>query len=445
MRSLPFLALTAAALLMGCKVQVVGGGPGGTSTNGEETSTREEPGGGGGGNPGMTVTSGGGGTAPMGTPCPAGVYDISAPVPGAMSAIGGTAEITTFPDPGEDWISEAVTSVVPVAPGAGPLTIPAPAGQRAVAVMFFDPGGVLVDGSILTTATSSPANAAPQTRYVPAQYATIQTAIDVAQPGDTVLVAPGTYTEHVVLKSGVRLQGSGADQTTLDGQGAQISIVNADDARGASVRGFRFINAGPSPDGNGDAFEGAGDFHPAAVHALASDYSCDPTAKLLIADNVFEDNYAAVMIGWQAFAILRHNLFRDNDHGLVVNHGADNHLLVRENVFYENGYAVEGDATFLHLDHNVIAKSVVAVRCEHVQTAPPRCNAFFGNGTDYSSFSKTDQFAMGTNGNTSFDGTPNMGAAVSAGCFAQGTDPATIGYGTFAGSFGEAFAATIGD
>ena len=39
--------------------------------------------------------------------------------------------------------------------------------------------------------------------HVPADQPTIQTAIDQAVAGDTVLVAPGTYFENITMKSGV--------------------------------------------------------------------------------------------------------------------------------------------------------------------------------------------------------------------------------------------------
>ena len=44
----------------------------------------------------------------------------------------------------------------------------------------------------------------------------IQTAIDAAQPGDLIMVAPGVYTEMVLMWKPVRLQGSGAATTTIN-------------------------------------------------------------------------------------------------------------------------------------------------------------------------------------------------------------------------------------
>jgi len=54
---------------------------------------------------------------------------------------------------------------------------------------------------------------------VPMDYPTIQQGIDVGNPGDTVLVAPGTYYENVQMAEGINLIGSGMHNTIIDGGG----------------------------------------------------------------------------------------------------------------------------------------------------------------------------------------------------------------------------------
>lgn len=434
--------LGAALLLTACQIKVLGAngdlaqGAGGATGDGTASA------GGAGGAVAVYGGAGGGsvgGAAPA--PCASPFLELTAVVPAAVLQGGGSLELTTLPDPDSSnpaGLSRSTTTTTAIAAGTSSVQVHT-AGPSLLAVAFLDAGGAFVDAALLSPFVQPTEPWASTTRHVPAQYPTIQAAIDAADPGDTVLVAPGTYTERVSLRSGVHLQGSGAGQTTLDGLGQGLPIVAASNAAGASVRGFRFLHAGANTAcANGDVFECSGEYQPAAVHAVASSYACVPDTTLLVADNVFEDNHLAVMIGWGAHAILRHNLFRQNEHALAVNHGADNHLLVRENVFQGNGRAVEGDATYLFADHNVLAGNGVALRHMHIQTAPPRCNAFAGNAENYlEGFDTPAPAVLGVDGNTSFDGPADVASAIAAGCFPPGTDPATVGLASFAGTFGE--------
>jgi parallel beta-helix repeat protein len=66
----------------------------------------------------------------------------------------------------------------------------------------------------------------PQTRAVPAQYETIQAAIDAANVGDTVLVKAGVYQEALRFKDGIQLQGENRDTTIVRFSSPPTGVVD---------------------------------------------------------------------------------------------------------------------------------------------------------------------------------------------------------------------------
>ncbi len=96
-------------------------------------------------------------------------------------------------------------------------------------------------------------SASAETIRVPDQYATIQAAVESAQPGDEVQVAAGTYNDctHqsvneagaemmncVIMKSGVSLIGAGSESTIIDAQGLGRVILADSCAAGTRIEGF---------------------------------------------------------------------------------------------------------------------------------------------------------------------------------------------------------------
>lgn len=99
---------------------------------------------------------------------------------------------------------------------------------------------------------------AQNTIQVPANQPTIQAAIDAANNGDTVLVAPGTYAENINLKGkAITVTSSGGPAVTTINGGAAGSVVifNTNEGLGSVLRGFTITNGKtsgvPSYDGGG--------------------------------------------------------------------------------------------------------------------------------------------------------------------------------------------------
>jgi len=79
--------------------------------------------------------------------------------------------------------------------------------------------------------TPTPPSRNPITINIPADYKTIQAAIDVAIDGDTISVQFGTYNENLVIDKKLRLLGEMSGSTIIDGtgKGNAVTIVGAKD------------------------------------------------------------------------------------------------------------------------------------------------------------------------------------------------------------------------
>jgi parallel beta-helix repeat protein len=138
---------------------------------------------------------------------------------------------------------------------------------------------LLVVVSVVVPVTAPPARAF--LLKVPSALPTIQAALDVATAGDTVLVAPGTYLENLVMgadQDGVTLLSEkGPDSTTIDG-GLTRTVIRCDNVGSDTrIEGFTIANGRATAFIFGRVF-GAG---------VLLD-----TASVTISGNVFRDNEA---------------------------------------------------------------------------------------------------------------------------------------------------------
>ncbi|WNG46673.1 hypothetical protein F0U60_23070 [Archangium minus] len=300
----------------------------------------------------------------------------------------------------------AQESVTVVGAGSQEFEIPGTQGE-VLAVSVLDRTGALADTAMVQVGASTwPEEAKlPRVLRVPQDYTNIQAAVDAAKAGDTVRVSSGTYFETVRLKSGIRLLGSGARWTVLDGGGAPVKLVDFSGASDVVVAGFTFQNVGT---GNLcddiDVMSCSGNWYSSAVFADGhTDEGQAPTSALLM-HNIFRNNSIGAMLYFHARAVVRNNLFVGNTHGFVANHFQDV-ALVANNVFWENTQeAIVSSAAYLDIINNVLARSEVGVFYSYIQTGRVRCNVFFENGANRADFYlEPPRFEMGKDGNVELE------------------------------------------
>jgi parallel beta-helix repeat protein len=134
----------------------------------------------------------------------------------------------------------------------------------------------------------------------PADFTTIQAAINFAGPNDVVYVLPGTYREAVTMKERVNLFGAGPHVTTIDGQGIRNYVVTYDASTGAIISGFRVTGS-------------------RKTGTLSWTYSGIYCKKgpLIVRNNIIENNHAGIAVEAAAKPTIINNTILGNNNGVI--------------------------------------------------------------------------------------------------------------------------------
>jgi parallel beta-helix repeat protein len=191
---------------------------------------------------------------------------------------------------------------------------------------------------------------------VPVDFNTIQSAIDAAKSGDTVLVAAGTYRERLTMKPGTTLRSAGddskgklglkrAETTIIDGGGIDGSGAGVDMADDSMFDGFTVQNVGVYDDvewkrhfdthGEQQSYEHIGEPGVAGIAAIG--------VNCTISNNIVRHvGYSGIGImgvdGKRVSPLVIHNYcYRNMGGGIGAMRG--NTATIQSNVCFENFYA----------------------------------------------------------------------------------------------------------
>ncbi|MBI1748681.1 MAG: right-handed parallel beta-helix repeat-containing protein [Acidobacteria bacterium] len=157
---------------------------------------------------------------------------------------------------------------------------------------------------------------------VPDEYSTIQQAIDSAEAGDEILVAPGLYQETLTIATDdLRLSGSGAGKTIVDGMGRQVALRLYDAAR-VRIAGFAFRNASVLVYGyhTSDIILAHNEFQGAILNGVWFDQSRRRPAHQLISNRFLNNQWGVYSLadwgGGEVFYAITGNEFVSNRYGI---------------------------------------------------------------------------------------------------------------------------------
>jgi len=183
---------------------------------------------------------------------------------------------------------------------------------------------------------------------VPADFPTIQAAIDAAANNDTVLVAPGTYPENLVLENKTVVltsrflttgDSSDIELTILDGGGGE-SVITIDQSvgRATAVIGFTIQNAE-----NGILPTAKFDLLNCIIRDCVDGVDYESGSGGLCKSNIFENNDDdGIDLDLDVEIIIEDNIIRNNDDdGIEIRlqpyNGPILNTVIRRNVFLDNG------------------------------------------------------------------------------------------------------------
>lgn len=212
-------------------------------------------------------------------------------------------------------------------------------------------------------------------RYVPSQYPTIQAAVSACQTGDSVMVAAGTYFEHVSITIGIHLIGEDMFTTTIDAGGVDKCILVSNNSQHVgTIKGFTLKNSGTGY--TGGTANGA---------IVLQTYG---NGNWLVTWNYIKDNQAIGILSFDGGVISR-NIFENNGYagggfarGIFASSYSTEEIV--NNDFKDNITAIymHSAVVSVAIKNNIIVSNTIGIS-SGMNNPVIQYNDVWNNGTNY--------------------------------------------------------------
>ena len=248
--------------------------------------------------------------------------------------------------------------------------------------------------SLLALLVPGSGAAAAATIYVPDNYSTIQSAVNAATSGDTIIVRNGIYTENVYVDKSLTIQSdNGADYTTVRGANPQNHVFYIA-ANNVNISGFTVEGA------TGSGTCGMSCDYPGCYSGIY----LDSVTGCSISSNRILNNYFGIYLSNSQGSDITDNDFLFNSRGINV-HSSSRNTIANNRIYY-SGWVIyrsgggtssingSGISFFSSSSENEIANNVFSRNNHHdiSSSSNSKDNIFYQNN-----------FVDGKNYNISFD------------------------------------------
>ncbi len=217
----------------------------------------------------------------------------------------------------------------------------------------------------------------PRTLRVPTDYPTIQQALDMAKPGDTIFVLNGMYKENIMLNThNITLLGENPDFTIIDGNYAgDVVSVSGNNVK---ICNFTIKNSGSSK------YSGINIINSDVVtitdnkiincHYGILDIPFKGENYIIYKNKIMNCGFHGIHI-WGQFSTIHRNLIYDNN-GSGISLGS-NHNTIYKNEIIDNEY---GGLNFHNSSHNnIIENDIIKNKYAMVIQSTSFNNSFYHN------------------------------------------------------------------